>query len=73
MQRWLCKELAKWTRLETKMPNSIVKVDVKKYVCHFALVIKVLMQYFFFKGDPQILTMLEPAKTQQTSTSKGSG
>jgi hypothetical protein len=58
----LHKELAKWTTLETKMPEGILKVDAKKNVYHFALVIKVLMQYFFPKNDTYILSMIKLTK-----------
>ncbi len=53
-----------------KMLKCRMKVDVKKDVCHFALVIKVQMQHFFLENNPQILTMQELAKAQQASTSK---
>jgi hypothetical protein len=68
----LHKELAKWITLETKMPKGIVKVDAEKDVCHFALVIKVLMQYFFPKNGIDILSMLKLTKAQQISTFKAS-
>jgi hypothetical protein len=49
----LHKELVRWTTYHNKMLMGIVKIDVKKDVCHFALVIKVLMQYFFLEKNPQ--------------------
>jgi hypothetical protein len=74
MYRQLHRELAKWTTSYTKMFKGIVKVDAKIYIyiyiCHFTLVIKMLMQYFFPKSNPQITTMLKPTKAQQTSTSR---
>jgi hypothetical protein len=39
----LHKKLVKWTTSHTKMLKGIVKIDVKKDVCHFALVLEVLM------------------------------
>jgi hypothetical protein len=48
----------------------MVKIDVKKDVCHFELVIEVLILYIFLKNNPQITTMLELTKAQQSSTSK---
>ncbi len=53
-----------------KMLKGIMKVDAKKDICHYALIIKVLMQYFFLENSPQIPTMSEPTKAQQASTSK---
>jgi F0F1-type ATP synthase membrane subunit a len=52
------------------MLRGMVKSDVKKDVCHFELVIEVLILYIFLKNNPQIPTMLELTKAQQSSTSK---
>jgi len=52
------------------MLKVMVKIDVKKDVCHFELVIEVLILYIFKKNNPQITTMLELTKAQQSSTSK---
>jgi len=49
----LHKDLVRWTTYHNKMLMGIVKIDVKKDVCHFALAIKVLMQYFFLEKNPQ--------------------
>jgi hypothetical protein len=54
------------------MLRGMVKIDVKKDVRHFELVIEILIIYIYIyiKNNPQIPTMLELIKTQQSSTSK---
>jgi hypothetical protein len=52
------------------MLRVMVKIDVKKDVCHFELVIKALILFIFLKNNSQVTTMLELTKAQQSSTSK---
>jgi hypothetical protein len=52
MFKQLQKEWIRWTTSHTKMLKGIIKVDPKKDVCHFALVIEVLMQHLFPKIEP---------------------
>ncbi len=43
MFRQLHRKLVRWTTSHTKMLRGMVKIDVKKDVCHFKLVIEVLI------------------------------
>jgi hypothetical protein len=43
MFRQLHRKLVRWTTFHTKMFRGMVKIDVKKDVCHFELVIEVLI------------------------------
>ncbi len=49
MSKQLHKKLVRWTTFQTKIHRVIVKFDVKKDVCHFALVIELLMEFIFEK------------------------
>jgi len=70
MFRQLHRKLVRWTTSHTKMLRVMVKIDVKKDVCHFELVIKALILFIFLKNNSQVTTMLELTKAQQSSTSK---
>lgn len=63
-------KLTRWRTSQTRMLRGIMKVDAKKDICHSTLVTKMLIQYFLFESNPQILVVLKPTKGQQTSTSK---
>jgi hypothetical protein len=52
MFKQLQKELIRWTTSHTKMLRGTIKVDPKKDVCHFAVVIEVLMQHLFLEIEP---------------------
>jgi len=47
MFRQLHKKLVRWTTFHTKMLRGTVKIDLKKDVYHFELVIEVLILYIF--------------------------
>jgi hypothetical protein len=70
MFRKLHRKLVRWTTFHTKMLKCMVKTDFKMNVCHFEFLIEVLILYIFLENNPQIQTMLEPTKAQQSSTSK---
>ncbi len=64
MFRQLHKKLVRWTTFHTKMLRGMVKIDVKKDVCHFELVIKVLILNIY------IYIYIERKNEQSTNTNK---
>jgi hypothetical protein len=52
MFKQLQKEWIRWTTSHTKMLRGTIKVDPKKDVCHFVVVIEVLMQHLFLEIEP---------------------
>jgi hypothetical protein len=52
MFKQLQKKLIRWTTFLTKMLKGIIKIYLKKDVCHLALIIEILMQHFFLKTEP---------------------
>ncbi len=63
MFRQLHRKLVRWTTCHTKMLRGMVKIDVKKDVCHFKLVIEMLIIYIY-ENNPQIPAMLELTKAR---------
>jgi hypothetical protein len=49
----LIKELDIWSKAHAKMIERKGKLDAKKHMCNFALLIKVLMQHWFHEEQFQ--------------------
>jgi hypothetical protein len=48
MYKNLIKELDKWTKFQGKTIKGKGKVDSKKDMCNFTLILEILMQMWFF-------------------------